>query len=508
MILMYHKVFPESPTVWWVTVDNFYRQMADLQNKKVVYLDEYNPNNNNQVVITFDGVYENVLYYAAPILKKYSYPFELFITGDYIGKNNSFDVIEPNTNFATIDNLKSLVKIGGRLQWHSKTHCDIQQCSNREEIIKELEIPNELNRLDPSGFKWFAYPHGNLNENYINEVKQRFNGAVSCTQGNDYNIYRLNRIAVLNQSSFKENSIAVIIASYNYGHFLIEAIESVLRQTILADEILITDDCSDDNTTEIALDYVNKYPGFIKFNRNEINLGIVKNFSKAISLTKSDYICILGADNRLLSNYLEETYKILNDSPDIAIAYTDFALFGPRAKLTFEKFPDNFKGNVKENYYYIINFPQFNEKSKRQLEHGNFIHGSSMFRRKAYEDVGGYIEKENVPEDANLFLRMIKKGWIAKKTGNTLLEYRQHSRDQASIRLGTSSEVMFYKRKFKEVLIEYEKLNNSFSWKITKPLRMAKQIFFLTNKALSILRNEGFKNLLNRSKKYLKRIYL
>ena len=69
MILMYHKIDIESKTIWWVDVNNFYRQMYELKKKKVVYLDEYDPNDKEQVVITFDGLYKNVLKYAVPILK-------------------------------------------------------------------------------------------------------------------------------------------------------------------------------------------------------------------------------------------------------------------------------------------------------------------------------------------------------------------------------------------------------------------------------------------------------
>ena len=38
MILMYHKVHPNSPTMWWVLVNDFYRQMSELSNKEVVFL--------------------------------------------------------------------------------------------------------------------------------------------------------------------------------------------------------------------------------------------------------------------------------------------------------------------------------------------------------------------------------------------------------------------------------------------------------------------------------------
>ena len=58
MILMYHKVDKEAKTRFWVSVQDFERQMQELSCKKVVSLNEYDVNDPEQVVITFDGVYE------------------------------------------------------------------------------------------------------------------------------------------------------------------------------------------------------------------------------------------------------------------------------------------------------------------------------------------------------------------------------------------------------------------------------------------------------------------
>ena len=69
----------------------FERQMAYLQNYDVVYLENYNPNNPKQAVITFDDAYSDVVKYALPILEKWNYPFEIFVIGNHIGKSNYFD---------------------------------------------------------------------------------------------------------------------------------------------------------------------------------------------------------------------------------------------------------------------------------------------------------------------------------------------------------------------------------------------------------------------------------
>lgn len=480
MILMYHKVHPNSPTMWWVLVNDFYRQMSELSNKEVVFLDDYDFNNKNHVVITFDGIYKNVVEYALPILKHFNYPFELFITSDYIGLENKFDVVEPNSLFANENELLELINGGGRLQWHTQSHINLKIVDDLDIIVKELTIPQNIKKLDSKGFRWFAYPHGEFNDLVLEEVKKRFDGALSCNQGNNVDKYIYNRVTVENKTILRENRIVCIIASYNYGTYLIEAIESILRQTILPNEILITDDCSDDETQIIAETYAKKYPHLISYNRNQTNMGIVDHFNKAVSLTKSEYIMFLGADNRLLSNYIEEVSKVLDKDVNIAIAYTDYAFFGSRAKLTYESFAEYRKGNIKNDVFYQIHFPEFSNRDdlKDTLQKGNFIHGSSMFKRKSYQDVGGYLKTEKA-EDYNLFKRIVEFGWDAKKVKTTNLEYRQHSLGQANNVLSIQNRMLFYRGSYQALLKHRDSFEKSKVYKISSKIYKIKN--FLKN---------------------------
>lgn len=446
MILLYHKVHAEAKTRWWVDADTFYRQLAALRTKRVVYLDDYNPADPKQVVITFDGVYRNVLEYAAPLLADLGYPFELFVTGDYVGRDNAFDAVEPHAMFANAAELAELVRLGGRLQWHTCTHRNLLEVTDREVIRHELSIPERLRELDRAGFRWFAYAHGDFNDVAVEEVRQRFAGGLSCIQGDDSDLYRLNRLTVTNDTVFPwPATVAVIVPSYNYGAFLAEAVESVLRQTRLPDEILIVDDASEDSSELIGRALAAAHAGIVRYHRNERNLGIVDNFNLAVSLTASDYVCFLGADNRFRADYVERLAALLDAHPEAAIAYSDFALFGPRAKLVHEQFAPEWRGATVLDTYHLVRFPPFEDQGLAGLERSNFIHGSSMYRRKAFDQVGGYLSRAEGPEDHNLFLRMVRAGWTAVGAPEPLLEYRQHSRDQAQGRLESAAEARFFR---------------------------------------------------------------
>ncbi|NIQ15566.1 MAG: glycosyltransferase, partial [Candidatus Dadabacteria bacterium] len=253
----------------------------------------YNPQNPKHVAITFDGVYENVYTYALPILRRFKYPFELFVVGDTIGMGNAFDQhVEPPAKFANFEQLKTMTRYGGRLQWHTRSHQDLSKL-NKEQLSHELMVPNKIREMDREGFRWFAYPNGNLSFPLIENVRQRFEGAVSCVQGDNIDKYQLNRLTVTDETRFGKSTVSLIIPNYNYGHLAAEAIESAIAQTSPPKEILFIDDYSQDRSIEVAKRYQDK----IKIVKNDKNLGIVGNFNKAVSLTSGDYICFLGADN-------------------------------------------------------------------------------------------------------------------------------------------------------------------------------------------------------------------
>lgn len=189
MILVFHKICNENPpTRGWITLETFKKQISNLlyAEKYSVYLDEYIPFT-KYISITFDGVYENILP-AAQWLQSHRIPFECFVIGATIGKDNQFDVLEPYARFADRAMLQQLVELGGRLQWHSVTHSLVL---SRKSIKFELDWEKFFPAYRSPHFRWYAYPHGKI---YIpDEVRKAFKGAVVYENGNDDDRYLLCR---------------------------------------------------------------------------------------------------------------------------------------------------------------------------------------------------------------------------------------------------------------------------------------------------------------------------
>ena len=195
MILMYHKVDVITPSRWWVSSKEFNRQMCSLKkNYQFVYLDDYQLDNRNQVVLTFDDAYENVFNHAFPILRKHNIPFELFVNGDLLEKWNEFDQNEVKTRCCSLNHLEEMSRFGGRIQWHSKSHKYLPGLSD-DELENQLTIDNKLKtKFSDPHFRWFSYPYGAHDDRVTKAVKQRFCGALSVVNGSDSDLYQLNRV--------------------------------------------------------------------------------------------------------------------------------------------------------------------------------------------------------------------------------------------------------------------------------------------------------------------------
>src|SRR3954469_3080161 len=118
--------------------------------------------------------------------------------------------------------------------------------------------------------------------------------------------------------------ISVIITSYNQKNYLIEAIESVINQTVKPHEIIIVDDHStDDKSIEIIREYVARYPTLVKAIFQEKNVGIPKNRNTALHKVTGNYVAILDGDDRFLPDKVETELAALRQHPAVQCIYSN-----------------------------------------------------------------------------------------------------------------------------------------------------------------------------------------
>jgi glycosyltransferase involved in cell wall biosynthesis len=111
--------------------------------------------------------------------------------------------------------------------------------------------------------------------------------------------------------------VTVAMVTYNSARYITEAIESVLAQEFEDFELLICDDCSRDDTWEIASRYSDSR---IRAVRNDFNMGEYLNRNQALRLARGKYIMFLDGDDFLYPHGLGFMVKMMESFPKAAFA--------------------------------------------------------------------------------------------------------------------------------------------------------------------------------------------
>jgi glycosyltransferase involved in cell wall biosynthesis len=126
--------------------------------------------------------------------------------------------------------------------------------------------------------------------------------------------------------------ISVALCTCNGESFLYDQLESILSQSLSVNEIVICDDYSTDNTLELVHFYIDKYPGLIHLYQNKKSLGTIKNFEKAISLTKGDLIFLADQDDIWYPDKVEKMVSYFKANKKCKLLFTNGDLINDKGE--------------------------------------------------------------------------------------------------------------------------------------------------------------------------------
>jgi glycosyltransferase involved in cell wall biosynthesis len=183
--------------------------------------------------------------------------------------------------------------------------------------------------------------------------------------------------------------ISVIIPCYNQGQYLGEAIESVLNQTYTPVEIVVVDDGSTDQTSEVAQRF---YPRVSRFRQSNQGPSTARN--KGLAETTGDYVVFLDADDRMLPHALETGAAHLDANPDCAFVSGHIRFIGDQEIAGSEPQKDCIDNDP---YLALLQY--------------NYIWTPSvvMFRRTVFATTSGFSPNHYGAEDWELYLRICRK---------------------------------------------------------------------------------------------------
>jgi glycosyltransferase involved in cell wall biosynthesis len=285
--------------------------------------------------------------------------------------------------------------------------------------------------------------------------------------------------------------VSVLIPTYNSAPFLDEAIQSVLNQSYPDFELIIVDNKSTDNTSEV----IEKYLGDkrVSYYINQTNIGLVNNFNKCLTYAKGDYIKFLCSDDKFHPDLLSKFVQVLDAYPNVVLVTSNKEGFGTKS---FTERPP-------------VQYLQPGKKVISQsIQDCNWIGEPTtvMFRRKNLQ-VGNFNNEYKYFPDWDMWLRQLTLGdcYIIPET---LSYFRLHPNQVTAINYQNLTnyfeEYQFYKNiKHKnEYNIDFSQVNIDKLIK-EKALACAKVIikviprlkkrsnWFLLNQAVNIAFSEG-----------------
>ncbi len=210
----------------------------------------------------------------------------------------------------------------------------------------------------------------------------------------------------------QEPQLSVLMCVYNGERYVREAADSILAQTFDDFEFIIVNDGSTDGTREILESYTD--PRIRLINQENMGPGQYRASNQGLRIARAPLVARMDADDVSMPERLEREMEVLERQDDVAVAATGTRTIGLAESAE--------------------SIPEFTDADlpAQLLEDNLFAHGSTIFRRAAFDAVGGYDEDFPYAGDRYLWLRLAWSGHRFAAVEEPLYHYRVHEQSATS----------------------------------------------------------------------------
>lgn len=213
--------------------------------------------------------------------------------------------------------------------------------------------------------------------------------------------------------------VSIVVITYNSSEYVLETLESAKQQTYQNIELIVTDDCSTDNTVAICHEWLElnkKYFLQTELIVAEHNTGIPANCNRGCKKAQGEFIKIIAGDDILLPNCVEDLVNAIGDNFIIAGLCISFYMDNNGNKILRGKSPRPRK------YFIFASSPYL--QHKRLLKECFCPACTTFLRRKLFEKVGYYDECYHYFEDYPFWLKCTSAGFKIALLKEVVVQYR------------------------------------------------------------------------------------
>jgi len=132
----------------------------------------------------------------------------------------------------------------------------------------------------------------------------------------------------------KRPTLSVVIPNYNHAKFLPACLAAVASQSVPADEIIVVDDASTDNSLEVLEGLARQYPT-LKVFRNPKNLGVAGAVNHGLEVATGEFIALEGADDEVMPGFFEKSLAVLAEHPGAGLSTGICRMFDTDSNLGY-----------------------------------------------------------------------------------------------------------------------------------------------------------------------------
>lgn len=244
--------------------------------------------------------------------------------------------------------------------------------------------------------------------------------------------------------------VSIVVITYNSAKTVAETLDSAKNQTYKNIELIVSDDCSTDETVEICRNWIDENKD--RFVRTELitvekNTGVPGNCNRGIRKCSSEWIKLIAGDDILLDNCISDFVDFVNLNKDVDIVYSLFHSFHTENGLIIkdEILPLNKFNKV---------FSHSSNQLKTYLDYARNITPSLFYKKELIVKMGYYNEAYKLFEDTPMISKILSQGIHIYFLDKETVLYRK---DTESITRFSDNQKYFYKRTFVDTLILFKK---------------------------------------------------
>ena len=217
--------------------------------------------------------------------------------------------------------------------------------------------------------------------------------------------------------------VSVVVVSYNAEKTIIDTLDSIKAQSYHNIELIVTDDCSTDNTVPICESWLKQNKARFtsyKLLVSPTNQGVCKNGNAGNNQAHGKWIKTIAADDRLKKDCISDNIEFVKNHPEADFVASCMSVY----KDSFEE--DNCIEEKKGPKDVTIFSQPLNVQLKR-MAYSTFIYAPATFYSSdLFRSVGGFEEKY-MYDDAPFYMNILEKGYLLYYLDKVTVDYRIHN---------------------------------------------------------------------------------